>query len=162
MDLPTAIVAPRSVCPGVDLPTACSFLRCVPAAAWTCHRHGCFGNTVAVTHRQMLRGVLAWPYPQTRTLQDVQGLLHGHRCFKDLCSPSWTRPQVAVPLAGVQCLVPACPVQQHRESSRALARCQRRLMAIAVIKTFPGTAKQGDKEQSKGQKQKQSLTTLGS
>ena len=55
-------------------------------------------------------------------------------------APAWTHPQVAVPLTGVHTGVPACPVQQHRNSSDALAICQPRRIAIAVIKMFPGTA----------------------
>ncbi|GAB0176345.1 hypothetical protein GRJ2_000099700 [Grus japonensis] len=37
--------------------------------------------------------------------------------------------------------VPACPVQQHRNSSDALAICQPRRITIAVIRMFPGTAR---------------------
>ncbi|KAK4823254.1 hypothetical protein QYF61_000221 [Mycteria americana] len=55
-------------------------------------------------------------------------------------APAWTHPQVTVPTTRVHTGVPACPVQQHRNSSNALAICQPRGMAIAVIKMFPGTA----------------------
>ncbi|KAK4826180.1 hypothetical protein QYF61_006042 [Mycteria americana] len=48
--------------------------------------------------------------------------------------------QVTVPSTRVHTGVPACPVQQHRNSSDALAICQPRHIAIAVIKVFPGTA----------------------
>lgn len=137
------------VCPccSMDLPPT-QLLQGVPVVLPTDRCFEVFRHGLTHGHGHCKVSLLQW------------GLLHGHRCFQDLCSPSWTHPQVAVPLTGVQCLVAACPVQQHRESSRALACCQRRLVAIAVIKTFPGTAKQGDKEQSKGQKQP--LTTLGS
>ncbi|KAK4829842.1 hypothetical protein QYF61_006852 [Mycteria americana] len=48
--------------------------------------------------------------------------------------------RVTVPSTRVHTGVPACPVQQHRNSSDALAICQPRRIAIAVIKMFPGTA----------------------
>ncbi|GAB0203375.1 hypothetical protein GRJ2_002803100 [Grus japonensis] len=48
--------------------------------------------------------------------------------------------RVTVPSTQVHTGVPACPGQQHRNSSGALAICQARHIAIAVIKTFPGTA----------------------
>ncbi|GAB0206848.1 hypothetical protein GRJ2_003150400 [Grus japonensis] len=48
--------------------------------------------------------------------------------------------QVTVPSTRVHTGVPACPGQQHRNSSGALAICQPRRIAIAVIKMFPGTA----------------------
>ncbi|KAK4806764.1 hypothetical protein QYF61_005560 [Mycteria americana] len=50
------------------------------------------------------------------------------------------RAKDTVPSTRVHSGVPACPVQQHRNSSDALAICQPRRMAIAVIKMFPGTA----------------------
>ncbi|KAK4810869.1 hypothetical protein QYF61_008841 [Mycteria americana] len=50
------------------------------------------------------------------------------------------RAKVTVPSTRVHTGVPACPVQQHRNSSDALAICQPRRIAIAVIKMFPGTA----------------------
>ncbi|KAK4831140.1 hypothetical protein QYF61_015443 [Mycteria americana] len=48
--------------------------------------------------------------------------------------------QVTVPSTRVHTGVPACPVQQHRNSSDALAICQPTRTAIAVINMFPGTA----------------------
>lgn len=41
------------------------------------------------------------------------------------------------------------PVQQHRSSRNASASCQARLLATAVIRMFPGTERQDDKEWSK-------------
>ena len=55
-------------------------------------------------------------------------------------APTWIHPQVTVPSTRVHTGVPACLVQQHRNSSDALAICQPRRKAIAVIKMFPGTA----------------------
>ncbi|KAK4815221.1 hypothetical protein QYF61_022868 [Mycteria americana] len=49
-------------------------------------------------------------------------------------APMWTRPQVTVPSIRVHTGVPACPAQQHRNSSDALAICQPRRIATAVIK----------------------------
>ncbi|KAK4816623.1 hypothetical protein QYF61_019322 [Mycteria americana] len=47
---------------------------------------------------------------------------------------------VTVPSTRVHTGVPACPAQQHRNSSDALATYQPRRIAIAVIKMLPGTA----------------------
>ncbi|GAB0209324.1 hypothetical protein GRJ2_003398100 [Grus japonensis] len=47
---------------------------------------------------------------------------------------------VTVPSTRVHTGVPACPVQHYRNSSDALAICQPRRIAIAVIKMFLGTA----------------------
>ena len=55
-------------------------------------------------------------------------------------APTWTHPQVTVSLTRVHAGVSACPVQQHRNSSWALAICQPRRIAMAVIRMFPGTA----------------------
>ncbi|GAB0182338.1 mitochondrial enolase superfamily member 1 [Grus japonensis] len=68
--------------------------------------------------------------------------------------PAWTHPQVTVPLTRVHTGVPACPVQQHRNSSDALAICQPRRITIAVIKLFPGTAQEDDQQYSEQRKQK--------
>nr|XP_021137417.1 uncharacterized protein LOC110355771 [Columba livia] len=54
--------------------------------------------------------------------------------------PTWTYPQVTVPSSQVGTGAPACPAQQHRHSSDALATGQPRHMATAVIKMLPGTA----------------------
>ncbi|KAK4815999.1 hypothetical protein QYF61_010867, partial [Mycteria americana] len=59
-----------------------------------------------------------------------------------------THAQVTVPLTRVHTGVPACPVQQHSNSSDALATCQPRHMAIAVIKRYPGTAESDDQQHS--------------
>ncbi|KAK4825006.1 hypothetical protein QYF61_022952 [Mycteria americana] len=56
---------------------------------------------------------------------------------------------VTVPSTRVHSGVPACPVQQHRNSSNALAICQPRRKAIAVIKMFPGTADKGNENGAK-------------
>lgn len=54
---------------------------------------------------------LLWPFPWPQTVPDVP-------------VPPWTHPQVTVPLARVHTGVPACPVQQLRNSSAAPARGQ--------------------------------------
>lgn len=66
----------------------------------------------------------------------------------------WIHPQVTDSLARVQSGVPACLVQQHRNSSNALAVYQPRHTAMAVTKVIPGTAKQDAKGYSKGIQQK--------
>ncbi|KAK4810505.1 hypothetical protein QYF61_004285 [Mycteria americana] len=68
-------------------------------------------------------------------LQPVEEKIFTLQAMKD-----GTLEQVTVPSTRVHSRVPACPVQQHRNSSDALAICQPRHMAIAVIKMFPGTA----------------------
>ncbi|KAK4829277.1 LOW QUALITY PROTEIN: hypothetical protein QYF61_002669 [Mycteria americana] len=59
-------------------------------------------------------------------------------------APTWTHPQVTVPSTRVHTEVPTCLVQQHRNSSDALAICLPRPTATAVIRTFPGTAESDD------------------
>lgn len=114
------------------------FARCVPAAAWI----SSWPQTILV--------VLAseWTYPWPKMLWGIH-------------APMWAHLQVAVPLSWAQSEVPARPVQQHRDSSDDPAICQSRLVALAVIRMFPGTAKQDDKEQSKQQKQKQPVRSTG-
>ena len=55
-------------------------------------------------------------------------------------APAWTHPQVTVSLTRVHTGVPACLVQQHSNSSNALAVCQPRSLPSAVIRMFPGIA----------------------
>ncbi|KAK4820044.1 hypothetical protein QYF61_017857 [Mycteria americana] len=122
-----------------------------------------FKRRVDVVLRDTLHGVsrtpYAWTYPWATIPSEVyllrhrhnhghrrfemyllwHGLIHGHR-HSGCPAPMWTHPQVTVPSTKVHTGVPACPVQQHGNSSDALAICQPRRMAIAVIKMFPGTA----------------------
>ena len=51
----------------------------------------------------------------------------------------WSYPEVTVPLTWVHTGVLAWSVQQQGKSSSALAICQPWRMAIAIIKTSPGT-----------------------
>ncbi|KAK4807128.1 hypothetical protein QYF61_018469 [Mycteria americana] len=77
-------------------------------------------------------------------LEVIYGDLDNEQLSKDPDEVQCTRPMwqklVTVPSTRVHTRVPACPVQQHRNSSDALAICQPRRKAIAVIKMFPGTA----------------------
>ncbi|GAB0187616.1 THUMP domain-containing protein 2-like [Grus japonensis] len=77
-------------------------------------------------------------------------------------APTRTHPQVTVPSTRAHAGVPACPVQQHRNSSDALAISQPRRIAIAVIRMFPGTAQSDDKQYSStasSESKKQPLTS---
>ena len=65
-------------------------------------------------------------------------------------APAWTHPQVTVPLTQVHTGVPACPVQQHRNSSDTLTICQ------------PGTSSLLLSEYSQAQQSKMISSTAGS
>lgn len=124
MDLSTATDASRSIRSGVGLPTGHSFFRCVKnAAAWTYPQpqllQGAPGllrpfplatipsEIPADTCRVVVLSTdrcfevfwhgLTHRHGHCKVFLLQQGLLHGHRCFKRLCSPTWTHSQVAVP-----------------------------------------------------------------
>ena len=137
-------------------------LRGIPAAACTYPQPRCTCSHVALSMDHCsFRGVPvpAWPSPWPQSLQgctccdvdlstatdasrstssgvDLSTVTDASGCL----APMWTYPQVTVPLTPVHTGVPACPVQQHRNSSNALAICQTRCMAVATIKMVPGTA----------------------
>lgn len=83
----------------------------------------------------------AWTSPWATAPSEVHLLQHRHSYG---CRVS--HPQGTVPLTQVHTGVPACPGQQRRTSSDALAACQPRPITTAAIKIFPGTAlQQGEK-----------------
>lgn len=80
-------------------------------------------------------GILGVVYSNYRTIGQ-RGIVPGKLVNSLLLSSPWAIPRCCG----------YCPVQWHRNSSDALGACQPTWMAIAVIKMFPATAKQNDKQ----------------
>ncbi|KAK4807227.1 hypothetical protein QYF61_024347, partial [Mycteria americana] len=126
-------------------------LQDVPAAAWTSstatdasrctccsmdfiHSHRCFEAHL------IQRGLILGPQSLQSYTCCGTDITMATDVSRYTCSGMGLSMGLSSPSTRAHTGVPACPVQQHRNSSDALAICQPRRKAIAVIKVFPGTA----------------------
>lgn len=130
----TATDASKCTCCSMGLSTATDTSRCTSSA-------GTYPGATFLSEVYLLQHRHNHGHRHVKMYLLWHGLVHGHRRIRVSCS-MWTHPQVTHCPFDFKLTLELQPVQY---CSNALAICQPRRTAIAVIRMFPGTAGADDK-----------------